>query len=696
MTAARIVARAAVSALGRGRAALEPGGVSAVQLDPELAALGLRSARAARAPLHHHGALDPARALLTCAAEDLAAELDGRAPGWRARRLCVVLGTSSGGMVSQEAAFDALMRGADLPLELAAQASYFAPLRGLVGVFPSAPVVQVYAACASSAMALGVGLRVLQSGAADLVIAGGYDVIANLVAAGFEALGVVTASEPRPFSLARDGLALGEGAALLALSAESHVRSPHECAAPERVPGAVAPSGSPTRGFAKQALRLLGFAASSDAAHPTAPTEGAPGLVSAARRALSQAGVTCAAPGTAEGRMADAGRPADEGSAAHPGREADYSPGEALGSSLDEGWLISAHGTATLVNDREEALAIAELSARAPVHAFKARVGHTLGAGSALELLAALECLEQGAPELPSPPHEAALRTPRAASGPHNGVLKLAMAFGGCNVALTAARGDRPVATQKRYGARIAQVGEPARGPAWERLGRLARSGPLTARRLDALSALSASAALSLVSTEELEALAVPGAAVRPRVGVVLGTIAATLEHNQGYHQELARRGYGRAPARGFPATSPNLAPGMVSSLFGLGGPAFSVGAGPGAPFEALFVGAQLVEAGDAEEVWVIAADVASGDVPRLLAASGLEVEPGALALRVVRAAADEALDAAAILAQLTHLEEVSSSSRQHARDSARRAGWPRLHEWLQGDRSGCARGPSK
>ncbi len=55
----------------------------------------------------------------------------------------------------------------------------------------------------------------------DLVIARGYDALTTFAAAGFEALGAITASVPRPFRKDRDGLALGEGAALVALARAS-------------------------------------------------------------------------------------------------------------------------------------------------------------------------------------------------------------------------------------------------------------------------------------------------------------------------------------------------------------------------------------------------------------------------------------------------------------------------------------------
>ena len=64
---------------------------------------------------------------------------------------------------------------------------------------------------------MGLGARWLESDAADLVIAGGYDALSEFVAVGFDALGATTGSALAPFRVARDGMALGEGAALVAL-----------------------------------------------------------------------------------------------------------------------------------------------------------------------------------------------------------------------------------------------------------------------------------------------------------------------------------------------------------------------------------------------------------------------------------------------------------------------------------------------
>ena len=84
------------------------------------------------------------------------------------------------------------------------------------------PVTLVSNACASGANAVGRGLELIRSGRAQRVIVGGYDALSELVFAGFDSLRALAPSGvPRPFDAARDGLALGEGAAVLVLETES-------------------------------------------------------------------------------------------------------------------------------------------------------------------------------------------------------------------------------------------------------------------------------------------------------------------------------------------------------------------------------------------------------------------------------------------------------------------------------------------
>ena len=142
----------------------------------------------------------------------------------------------------------------------------------------------------------------------------------------------------------------------------------------------------------------------------------------------------------------------------------------ALTESGDPGVdLISAHATATPFNDAAEARGIAsalgERQAReVAVHAFKAQVGHTLGAAGAIASLASLDALERGvlpatagggAHDPDAPAHIFATCEP----GSPRVALKLASAFGGANAALVLRR-QRPASAAEQAG-RPEQVRQP-------------------------------------------------------------------------------------------------------------------------------------------------------------------------------------------------------------------------------------------
>jgi acetyl-CoA acetyltransferase len=97
--------------------------------------------------------------------------------------------------------------------------------------------------------------------------------------------------------------------------------------------------------------------------------------------------------------------------------------------------------------------------------------------------------------------------------------------------------------------------------------------------------------------------------AARPRKGVVVGTAAATIEIDEAFDRRLRERGPRGVDPRRFPATSPNLAAGNCTIAFGLLGPSLAVGAGPDADIEALMVAVDLIAAGDADSVIVVAAE---------------------------------------------------------------------------------------
>ncbi len=573
MTSAYVLATGAVSAQGRGAVATSIGTLrcaapTAVARDPWLAAEGLCRPMAARVSGAQSQFEERSDWLLDLAVVDLLKDLDRRRPGWRGERVGVVVGTSGGAMSRQLAAYRLVDEGAPLPRALAANANYFSPFHRLqtrLGVAPTRSA-QVLVACASATVAIGLGCRWLDLDEVDLVIAGGYDALSPFIAQGFESLRATSAAPPAPFRESRDGLVLGEGAGLLALVRE--------------------PNGASVG-------RLVGFGATADAFHPTAPEPNGRGLGEAASAALADAGM--------------------------------------CGADVD---LVSAHATATPFNDSAEAAAIRRVTgSRDPVvHPFKASIGHTLGAAGVLELLATLRALNDE--RLPAAPHagligansvvrvlsEVAAGTPRVA-------LKLSAAFGGANAALVATRADdghSAVIPRRRIprAVRLEARGTPVQDPDVARILSVA-TGDVRPKRLDPICRLAVAAAA--------EAMIARGAPLDGVVGVVVGTAQATLDVNGAF--EKRRRG-GSVDPRKFPGTSPNLASGSCALAFGWRGPCMTVGGGLGAPIEALRVAVDLIRSHSADYVVVVACESSGAyALPIWQAAGWPEPEPGALAV---------------------------------------------------------------
>ena len=79
-------------------------------------------------------------------------------------------------------------------------------------------------ACASGANAIGHAWEMLRNGRAEKVLTGGYDALCQLTFAGFDSLQALSPAPCRPFDAQRDGLTLGEGAAILTLETLAHAR----------------------------------------------------------------------------------------------------------------------------------------------------------------------------------------------------------------------------------------------------------------------------------------------------------------------------------------------------------------------------------------------------------------------------------------------------------------------------------------
>ncbi len=256
-------------------------------------------------------------------------------------RVGSVIGTGIGGLGSFETQQDILReRGAKAVSPLAvplmmgnAAAAAVAMRHGLHG-----NSFGVMSACAAGAHAIGQAFRAVQSGEADAVVTGGSEsTLTGVAIAAFAAMGATSESGvSRPFDARRDGFVMGEGAGILVLE---------DAEAAER-------RGAPVIG------EILGYAASSDAHHLTAPEPSGRDAARAITLALSDAGVT------------------PDG--------VDY---------------VNAHGTSTPLNDRSETealkAALGEHASRIPISSTKSAIGHLLGAAGAVEAIATVEALRR-------------------------------------------------------------------------------------------------------------------------------------------------------------------------------------------------------------------------------------------------------------------------------------------------------------
>ncbi|MBB5040276.1 beta-ketoacyl synthase N-terminal-like domain-containing protein [Prosthecobacter dejongeii] len=251
----------------------------------------------------------------------------------------IIIGTSAGAMgIGQEY----FRHAAGSPVKQPGQISrleFYQPQRQLNAIAQEydwhGPMILVSNSCASGANAIGDAMAMIQTGKAKRVLAGGYDALAELVYAGFDTLRALAPSGiPRPFDAARDGLALGEGAALVLLESEA--------AAAER--GAEA--------FAVAA----GYTTATDLHHLTQPDPEGKAAIRTMTGACTQAGIT---------------------------------PGQVS--------YINSHGTGTPYNDVAEASAVkawaGEDAAKIALSSTKSAMGHLLGGAGAVEAVICLMAL---------------------------------------------------------------------------------------------------------------------------------------------------------------------------------------------------------------------------------------------------------------------------------------------------------------
>jgi 3-oxoacyl-[acyl-carrier-protein] synthase II len=192
-------------------------------------------------------------------------------------------------------------------------------------------------ACSSSTMAIGYASDLVATGQLEAAVCGGSDALCRTALSGFNALRLVDVEPCRPFDASRNGMSVGEGAAVLVLEDFDRARA---------------------RG-AHVYVELAGYAAYCEAYHATAPEPDGAAVAALLIAALAAS---------------------------------DVSP-----EDVDH---VNAHGTGTVANDRTEARGIrrafGDRAQQMPVTSIKSMVGHCLGAAGAVEAVALALTIERG------------------------------------------------------------------------------------------------------------------------------------------------------------------------------------------------------------------------------------------------------------------------------------------------------------
>lgn len=158
--------------------------------------------------------------LALAAAEQLRGAVGGAVARYGPARVAVVVGTSTSGIGESEGAVRAQLQTGLMPAmyafaqqELHSPAAFLARALGVTG-----PAFVHSSACASSAKAMAGAARLIQLGLADAVVTGGVDSLCAFTVAGFDALGLVSVRRCNPLSVNRDGINIGEAAALFLMT----------------------------------------------------------------------------------------------------------------------------------------------------------------------------------------------------------------------------------------------------------------------------------------------------------------------------------------------------------------------------------------------------------------------------------------------------------------------------------------------
>ena len=267
-----------------------------------------------------------------------ALEMSGARSHYSPYDIGVSMGAGAAGMYHGELWLEGVLRG---------ERSHPSLLRGILPDHTATSIAghfglcgyqgSITTACSSSATAIGWGADLIASGRLSACLCGGTDALSLLTFAGFNSLKVIDTEPCSPFSLGRQGISLGEGAAFLVLEDEAHAQARNA-----RIYGCIP-----------------GYAIAGEAHHMTAPEPTGREAARVMRSAI-----------------------------------------EAAGISPDQVGWVNAHGTGTPLNDVVESkamrLVFGDHADSVPLISTKAMTGRCLGAAGAIEIVATALALNAG------------------------------------------------------------------------------------------------------------------------------------------------------------------------------------------------------------------------------------------------------------------------------------------------------------
>jgi 3-oxoacyl-(acyl-carrier-protein) synthase len=240
-------------------------------------------------------------------------------------RVGIIVGTTSACTVSNCNFVTEIQREEATDIDPIKELYYSNPAHSISHFFDlSGPVAMINNACTSGSDAIGVAKDWIEADMCDIVIAGGFDRILENMYFGFRSLKLFDKEYCKPFSQNREGLILGEAAAMLVIESEA----------------------VSIKRKSKPLSIIRGYGVGGDSYHPTSPDPEAYGLNLAVNSALKQSGIKK--------------------------------------EQID---LINAHATGTSNNDLVEGQFFRKNFLNVPVFGTKAYTGHTLGAAGSLEII---------------------------------------------------------------------------------------------------------------------------------------------------------------------------------------------------------------------------------------------------------------------------------------------------------------------